>query len=395
MSKVEIMEQFKVGIIGTGGMGKVHAQVYGMEKNAKLTAVCDINPDAMEQFRDDSSIRCFTDAETFFAEADVDVVSIVTPHYDHPSLAVAALEHGKHVLVEKPIAVHKRQAEPLLEAIKRHPELVCSAMFCQRTLPAHQKIKRLLMSGELGRIQRFSWTITDWFRTQFYYDSGDWRASWRGEGGGVLLNQCPHQLDLLQWFFGMPSRVSATMSFGRYHDIEVEDDVTAVLEYSDGMKGVFIASTGESPGTNRLEIACDRGRLVYENGAINFDRTETTVSEFCATSRERFGNPERWKVSIPVNNNGASMHKNIIDNFLDVIAGRAELIAPAAEGIRELELGNAMLLSAWTDEKVALPIDGGRFEALLDEHIAMSRYRKKAEVKCIDENFSDSFEKLN
>ena len=213
LQKVFSMKKTKVGIIGTGGMGKVHAQVYGMIEDAQLTAVCDIDPEAMAPFRDNPSIRCFTDAEQMLSEGDVEAVSIVTPHYYHPELAIMALEHGKHVLVEKPIGVHKRQAEALLAAIERHPELVCTAMFCQRTIPAHQKIKQLIDSGELGQIKRFSWTITDWFRTQFYYDSGDWRASWRGEGGGVLLNQCPHQLDLLQWFFGMPSRVSAHIAF--------------------------------------------------------------------------------------------------------------------------------------------------------------------------------------
>ena len=267
-------------------------------------------------------------------------------------------------------------------------------MFCQRTIPAHQKIKQLLDTGEIGEIKRVNWIITDWFRTQSYYDSGDWRASYRGEGGGVLLNQCPHQLDLLQWFCGMPSKITAHAYCGKYHDIEVEDEVTAFMEYPNGATGVFIASTGEAPGTNRLEITGDRGKLLFEKGVITFERTESSVSQFCSNNPNRFAVPECWQITIPASASTAGQHKNIIVNFLDAIAGQADLTSPAVEGIRSLEIGNAMILSSWLGRPVELPMDADIYENMLKERIVVSRYVKKNIAKCSEEDFSDSFGKI-
>ena len=255
------MKKVKFGIVGIGNMGSSHVKSISTMDNACVTAVCDINPDAFNRIEESSrkNIGCFTCIDEFFSKADIDAVVVAVPHYSHPEIAIKAMRNGKHVIVEKPITVHKKMAQELLDESAKHPELVRALMLNQRTIPEHIKIKQLIDSGELGRITRVNWIITDWFRTQSYYDSGDWRASWRGEGGGVLLNQCPHQLDLMQWFFGMPEKVRATAKFGKYHDIEVEDEVNAYLEYADGKVGNFIASTGEMPGTNRLEITADRG----------------------------------------------------------------------------------------------------------------------------------------
>ncbi len=386
------MNPVKIGMIGVGSMGSSHARTLETLPNAVITAVCDINPQALEQFNDRPAIARFTDAETFFRKADIDAVIIATPHFFHHLLAVQALEHGKHVLVEKPIAVHKALAETMLKAAAEHPELKFAAMFNQRTIPAHRKLKQLLEQGELGAIRRINWTITDWFRTQNYYDSSDWRASWRGEGGGVLLNQCPHQLDLLQWFFGMPEKIRATAYFGKYHDIEVEDEVTAILEYPDGMTGVFIASTGEVPGSNRLEVAADRGKLVFEKGVISFQRTEVSVAKFCAENKLRFTTPECWTIQIPVNTDRSGQHRNIIINFLEAIQQGAPLVAPAVEGIRGLEIGTAMLLSAWKQQPVSLPLNGAEFEEKLNRLITTSRYRKKAPAaELSQQDFNQSF----
>ena len=213
------MDFVKFGIVGIGNIGTSHTNSISELSNAKLTAVCDINPKAFDRIKPAirENIKCYTDAETFFKEADIDAVIIAVPHYSHPDLAIMAMQHGKHLIVEKPIAVHKKDAERMIAEAAKYPELKKSLMFCQRTLPAHKKIKQLIDQGELGKINRINWVITDWFRSQKYYDSGDWRASWRGEGGGVLLNQCPHQLDLWQWFFGLPKTVRGVVKFGKYH----------------------------------------------------------------------------------------------------------------------------------------------------------------------------------
>ena len=386
------MDQVKIGIIGVGNMGSAHVVSIGQLANAKLTAICDINPEKLKRYNP-KEIQLFTDSKEFFRKADIDAVIVATPHYFHVPLAIEALKNKKHVIVEKPISVHKALAEELVKAAKKYPKLKLAAMFNQRTLPAHRKIKQLIDSGELGEIRRVNWIITDWFRSQAYYDSGDWRASWRGEGGGVLLNQCPHQLDLMQWFFGMPSKVSAVLTLGKYHDIEVEDDVTAVLEYPNGATGVFVATTGEAPGTNRLEIAAERGRLVFEEGKLRFKRNEIPTSKFCRETKTQFDRPETWDIEIPVNNDGSHQHRDIIENFCNAILKGTPLIAPATEGIHGLELGNAMLLSGLKKKTVELPIDAQAFAKIMDKLIAKSRYVKKTVTPSETVDFSKSFQK--
>lgn len=386
------MDQVKIGIIGVGNMGSAHVVSIGQLSNAKLTALCDINPEKLKKY-DPEKIQLFTDTGKFFKEADIDAVIIAVPHYFHVSLAIEAMNHGKHVITEKPISVHKKLALELIEAAKKHPELKLAAMFNQRTIGAHKKIKQLIDSGELGEIRRINWIITDWFRTQAYYDSGDWRASWRGEGGGVLLNQCPHQLDLMQWFFGMPKKVTAIAALGKFHDIEVEDDVTAVLEYPNGATGVFIATTGEAPGTNRLEIAAERGKLVYENQKLTFIRNEIPTSQFSKETTQPFATPDKWFVDIPVNTDGSHQHRDIIENFCNAILKGDKLIAPAQEGIRGLELGNAMLLSGLKQKPVELPIDAEEYAEMLEKLVSTSRYVKKVVKPAADVDFSKSFQK--
>ena len=270
-------------------MGAIHAQsvVEGNIPRCKLTAVCDPKAERLNQF---SSIEGFVSVDDFLRSSETDAVLIATPHYSHTAIGIQALEAGRHVLVEKPISVHKSDAERLIAA-HRGSDQVFAAMFNQRTDPFFLKLRQLVQSGDLGAIRRVSWTITNWFRTEAYYQSSDWRATWAGEGGGVLLNQCPHNLDLFQWIFGMPAKVRAFCHFGRYHDIEVEDDVTAYLEYPDGMTAVFSASTGEAPGTNRLEVAAERGKVVIENDLFLFTRNEVPMSEFSRTDPGRFSAP--------------------------------------------------------------------------------------------------------
>ena len=388
------MEKVKFGIVGIGNMGSVHVKYVDAISNARLSAVCDINPAAFDRIAPETreKIKCFTDVDTFLAEGDIDVVVVAVPHYSHPDIAIKAMNAGKHIIVEKPIAVHKAEAERLIAEAAKHPELIKSLMFNQRTIPAHRKIKDMIDNGTLGKITRINWIITDWFRTQRYYDSGDWRASWRGEGGGVLLNQCPHQLDLWQWLFGMPKTMRAAVKFGKYHDIEVEDEVNAYMEYEDGKVGNFIASTGEMPGTNRLEITGDKGRLVYEKGEIQFIYNEIPTSEFCKTAEVAFGISDNWdsKVQIQGADNTTPQHQKVLANVADAVQKGTPLIAPMEEGIRGLELGNSMLLSGLLDKTLTLPIDSALYASELEKLIATSRYQKK-EVVTGGGDFTKSF----
>ncbi len=367
-------KEVRLGIIGVGSMGSSHAKglLDGNVSRCKLVAVCDIDPARLEQFKD---LKTYTDSSELIRSGEVDAVLIATPHYDHTTVGIDALEQGLHVLTEKPISVHKADCERLIAAHKGEGQ-VFSAMFNQRTNPAYKKVRELIQTGELGDISRVNWIVTDWFRSEAYYSSGGWRATWRGEGGGVLLNQCPHQLDLLQWMCGMPERVRAFCGFGVKHDIEVEDQVTAYLEYPNGATGVFITTTGEAPGTNRLEIAVERGKLVVENDTITWTRNETPTTEFSTTTQESFSRPSVWNINIPVSGSGGQ-HMEIIQNFTDAILDGKELLAPAHEGINSVELGNAMLFSSILGQTVELPMDGAAFETELKKLIATSRYVKK------------------
>jgi predicted dehydrogenase len=369
----------KLGIIGMGNMGNAHARsvAEGNIPGLKLAAVADHDKSRLEQWTD---VSRFDDGSALIQSGEVDAVLIATPHYSHTALGIETLKKGLHLLVEKPISVHKADCLRLIEAHTQPTQIFC-AMFNQRTNPAYRKLRELIQAGELGEIQRMNWIVTDWYRTEHYYRTGDWRATWGGEGGGVLLNQCPHNLDLLQWIFGMPIKVHANCQFGRFHEIEVEDAVTAMLEFENGATGVFITSTGEAPGTNRLEVAADRGKLVIENNSIHFTRTEQLVSEHCKTSENGFEKPSTWEIEIPSGGGAGDQHLGILKNFTNAILSREELLAPAAEGIHSVELANAMLYSALKKTTLELPMDAASYEAVLKKKIESSTYVKPESVK--------------
>ncbi|PLS08578.1 Gfo/Idh/MocA family protein [Neobacillus cucumis] len=377
------MDTVKIGIIGIGNMGSSHA-IYLNNKEvdgALLTAVCDHNPERLQWAKETlgKQIQTFDDTDSFFEFADIDAVIIATPHYDHPSLSIKSLEKNLHVLVEKPVGVYTKNVRELNEVAKRSGK-VFGIMFNQRTNPLYQKLRELVLGGELGEIKRTNWIITDWYRSQSYYDSGGWRATWAGEGGGVLLNQDPHQLDLWQWTSGlMPKRVRAFCGFGKFHDIEVEDDVTAYVEYENGATGVFVTSTGDAPGTNRYEISGDRGKLVVEDGKLTFWRLTQSERQFNKEYKGGFGEPECWKIDIPIKGT-ATQHKGITTNWIQAIRYGSELIGPGVEGIKGLEISNAMHLSAWIDDWVELPINEELFYSKLQERIKSSTFKKKEAV---------------
>ncbi|MBC8103302.1 MAG: Gfo/Idh/MocA family oxidoreductase [Cytophagales bacterium] len=377
----------RIGIIGLGGMGRGHAGYLsaGEVPGATLAAIADVSPVAHEWAKThlDDHVRRFETADAMMDSGGIDGVIVSTPHYYHPPLAIAALKRGLHALVEKPAGVYVKQVREMNEAAEASGR-VFGIMFNQRTRAIHQKVKALVESGEIGEIRRTQYVITDWFRSQSYYDSGGWRATWSGEGGGVLVNQAPHNLDLWQWICGMPTRVRAFCGFGRFHNIEVEDDVTAYVEYANGANGVFITTTGEAPGSNSLEIIGDRGRLRMEGNTVTFWRTAQPVGEFLRTSPTGFAKPETWKCDIPVPGGEANEHRTITRNWVAAISEGKPLLAQGTEGIHGVQLANAMLLSAWTDDWAAVPTDEERFYQLLQEKIAASTFQKQSDGKALD-----------
>ena len=381
----------RFGIVGLGNMGSIHASVLIANKipGAILSAVCDINASKLTNY---PQLKTFSDSAKMIRSGEIDAILIATPHYDHTTIGIDALKQGLHVLVEKPLSVHKADCERLIAAHKNKKQIF-AAMFNQRTDAYYQKVRELVHGGELGQIRRINWIITDWFRTEAYYASGGWRATWGGEGGGVLLNQCPHNLDLYQWIFGLPDKVRGFCKIGRYHNIEVEDDVTAYFEYKNGTTGVFITSTGEAPGTNRLEITGERGKLVLENNLLSYSRNVTPMSEFSSSTRESFSRPEVWNVEIPSPANHGEQHTGIMKNFTNAILKGEKLLSPAPEGIRSVELGNAILMSSFSGETVEMPLSGARYEKLLKTLIAKSRFKKKVVKKSVVKDFTSSFGK--
>ncbi len=382
------MNKVRLGIIGMGNMGRFHADYLLNQKisRCELTGVSDAMAANLERYK--GQLKTFDSSEKLIRSGEVDAVIIATPHFLHTTLGIDALENGMHVLVEKPISVHKADCDRLLAAHK-NPKQVFAAMFQMRNEPKWRRIKSLVENGELGELVRASWIITDWYRTEAYYASGGWRATWKGEGGGVLLNQCPHNLDMLMWLCGRPARVRGFCQLGRYHDIEVEDNVTGYMEWPNGATGVFITSTGEAPGTNRFEIAGERGKVVLENNQISFTRNEVSMLEFSKASTAGFAKPPVWNVEVPYES-GGGLHHEITQNFIDAILDGVPLIAPASEGVNSVELANAFLYSSLENKTVDLPLDGVAFEARLNRLIAESRFQKKV-VQTTQEDFSKSF----
>lgn len=378
------MEKVRFGIVGVGNMGSGHAKSFlgGKVEHGVLTAICDLKKERMEKVRamdGGAALATYTDYRDLFASGKVDAVIVAVPHYFHPRISMDALAAGLHVICEKPEGVYTKQVKELNEAAGRSDRLF-TVMFNQRTNCVYRKMREMIRNGELGEIKRVNWIITTWYRSQSYYDSGDWRATWRGEGGGVLFNQCPHQLDLLQWVTGMmPAHIRSFCHFGKWHDIEVEDDVTAYLEYPNGATGVFITSTGDTPGTNRFEILGNNGKLVCEHDRLTFTKLAMPEREFNATYRGGFGEPEREEIAVETDGQNPQ-HVGILNNFANAVLGLEPLFVDGREGIHGVELMDAMLLSTWKDRTVTLPIDDDEYWDELQKHIAVSRLKTASDV---------------
>ena len=344
------MDKVKIGIIGIGNMGTQHVIniTSGKVPNLEIGALCDIDPEKRKKLSEKyPNIKILENSDEIIESGLCNAILIATPHYFHPPIAKKAFEKGLHVLTEKPAGVYPAQVKEMNEAAEKSGKIF-GIMYNQRTNPVYKKLRELIQNGSLGSIKRVAWIITDWYRPQAYHDSCTWRSTWKTEGGGALINQNPHQLDLWQWMFGMPSKIMSHVSFGKYYDIEVEDDVTAFMQYDNGMTGVYITSTGEAPGTNRLEISCDMGTVTVENNQIKFRRNVVSEREFNKTNTIPFGAPECWNCEIPVASDGGEQHVGILKNFTNAILTDSKLLAPGYEGINGLTISNAIHYSAWT-----------------------------------------------
>lgn len=385
------MEKIRLGIIGIGNMGTNHANsvVNGLCPDFTLAGVADINPSRLEWAKNNlKDTALFDNAEKLLDSGLIDACMICVPHYDHPKYAIECMKRGIHVMCEKPAGVYTLQVREMNSEAKLHPNVVFGMMFNQRTNCVYRKMRELVRSGEYGEIRRTNWIITDWYRPQAYYDSGDWRATWSGEGGGVLLNQCPHQLDLWQWICGMPTKLRSFMHFGKWHDIEVEDDVTTYVEYANGATGVFVTTTGDAHGTNRFEIQLDRAKIVAENGRLFVLEYEMSEPEFSKINKAPFGNVKASVKEIELDGKN-EQHVGVINAWAGAILRNTPLVADGSEGINGLMLSNAMHLSAFLDKEVTIPFDEQLFKDELMKRCAVSR--RKTGNAAVFADTSDTF----
>ncbi len=385
------MEKVRLGIIGFGNMGSGHFAYIqkGDCPEIEVTAIADINPDRLAYAKEvsEGKVTLFDDAIKMLDSGLIDAAVVAVPHYDHPVYAQECFKRGIHVMVEKPAGVYTKHVKEMNEAAKK-ANVVFGMMFNQRTNCVYRKMRELVHSGKYGEIRRTNWLITNWFRPQSYYDSGAWRATWSGEGGGVLMNQCPHQLDLWQWICGMPSRVSAHMHLGKWHDIEVEDDVTAYVEYPNGATGVFITTTGDGMGSNRFEVQMDKAKLVVENDELRVWEFDQSVPEFMKTCTASFGAPKTEEIKVETDGLNPQ-HCGVMNAFAAAILRGEPLVASGLEGINGLTLSNAMHLSHWTGGMVELPFDDELYYNELMKRVATSR--RKEGVKAVFADTSSTY----
>lgn len=372
------MDKIKLGIIGYGNMGTSHARniAEGKVPNVELCAICDIDPARKAVCeKNHPTVAFFEKAEDLMASGLCDSILIAVPHYDHPTMAIRAFELGLNVIVEKPAGVYTKQVLEMNEAAKKSGKTF-GIMYNQRTDRVYQRLKQMIDNGELGHIKRITWIVTSWYRCQAYHNSSAWRSRWETEGGGTLINQNPHQLDLWQWLFGVPDKIYAKVAFGKYYDIEVEDEVVAFFDYNNGTIGQYITSTAEAPGTNRLEIACDMGKIIVEGDTITFTKNEMSEREWNRTRKVPFGKPRTDVITEKIAET-ANQHATLLTNYAQAVLTGSPLLAPGEEGIKGLTISNSIHLSGWTGETIDVknfPHD--KFYELLQEKIKNSTHKK-------------------
>ncbi len=386
------MKKIKLGILGYGNIGTLHVDnvMSGKCEQVEISAICDIDPQKRAEAKEKApNAQIFENAEDMINSGKIDSILVAVPHYDHPKYAIMALKKGINTLIEKPAGVYTKQVKEMNEVAKES-NAVFGIMMNQRTNCIYRKMREIVQSGRLGEIKRTSLIITDWYRPQCYYDSGNWRATWSGEGGGVLLNQCPHNLDLWQWICGMPSKIHAKLHYGKWHEIEVEDDVSAYVEYPNGATGTFVTTTGDIAGTNRFEIMLEKGKLIAENGELKMWECEMTEKEFSRVNTNPFAGPPA-ELTIVETDGKNEQHAGVLNAFAGAILNGTELVARGEEGINGLTISNAMHLSSWLDKEIDLAtFDDDLFYAELEKRIATSK-RKTRVVKAENINMNDSF----
>lgn len=378
------MRKIKFGIVGMGNQGSHYANLLkdGEIENGVLACVCDNRPVKLETAKNKyEGIAYYSDYIEMLNSGDCEAVLVETPHYQHPEIVMECLKRGVHVICDKPAGVYTKQVREMNEFAEKS-NAKFAMMFNQRTNCVYRKMKEIIESGALGELQRITWIITDWFRTQAYYDGGSWRATWAGEGGGVLINQCPHQIDLVQWVLGqMPKKVHGFCHYGKWHDIEVEDDVTAYFEYENGATGVFITTTGEAPGTNRFEVSGSKGKLICEKDELIWYKNERDTIEVCKTSDKGFDTPRCERIVVETDGKNPQ-HAGIINNFANALLGLEEMFVQGVEGINGVELMNAIELSGWKNgAEVTLPINEEEYLAELNKRRAMSKLKTGGDDK--------------
>ncbi|MEM1112922.1 MAG: Gfo/Idh/MocA family oxidoreductase [Pseudomonadota bacterium] len=364
----------RLGIVGLGNIAGQHLDYL----QAGEVAGCEVTALSSRTAPATAPLPHFVDYRELIASGLCDAVLVATPTFTHYEIGAAVLDAGLHLMMEKPLGLSVAEGESLLA--RQGDGQVFALMLNQRSDPLFLRMRDVLQAEELGNITRTHWTMTNWFRPEIYFQVSDWRATWRGEGGGLLVNQCIHNLDIFQWLCGMPEEVQAWCEFGKYHDIEVEDEATAYLRYASGATGLFVGSTGEAPGVNRLDIIGDRGSLHYDGERlVNIRNTPGTV-EYSRRTRDMFGMPASEPVDITPERN-INQHAAVMRNFVAAISGREDLIAPASDGLDSLALANAMLLSTWVSAPVGLPLDSQRYQAALEQRLAASTLREKADIE--------------
>ena len=384
------MSKIKLGIIGFGNMGTGHTSniMGGNCPEVELVAICDKNPDRCEFGKNkypDANITYFTDAIEMLDSGLIDSCLVAVPHYDHAKYSMECMKRGIHVMCEKPAGVYTRQVREMIADSEKHPEVVFGMMFNQRTNPVYRKMHELVHSGKYGEIRRTNWLITNWYRSQAYYNSSDWRATWAGEGGGVLLNQCPHQLDLWQWICGMPVKVQSKIKYGKWHDIEVDDDVTTFVEYENGATGVFITTTGDGKGTNRFEVQMDGAKLVVEDDKLTVTEFEMKESEFTKTNTEVFGMVKTHNLEVEIESKNPQ-HIGVVNAWAGKILHGTPLIAEGAEGLKGVILSNAMHLSDFLGKEVEIPFDEDLYYEELMKRVATSKKKENVTATFADTN---------
>ena len=388
-------KKIRYGLIGVGSQGNAYALFLSNQNAAPdmprpecplhctLGALCDIDPAREVSCREKyPNIPFYKDWKEMVNSGDVDAVITTVPHYMHPEIAVYCLEHGMNVLVEKPAGVYAKAVRQMNECAAAHPDVAFGIMFNQRTNILYQKVKEIIASGELGQIRRSNWIINSWWRLNCYYRQSAWRGTWGGEGGGVLVNQAPHQLDLWQWICGIPNKVYAKCLFGYHRDIVVENDVTIVTEYPNGATGCFITCTHDPVGTDHLEIDLDGGKIEIEDsrkatvmrfkmGDDEMNRTLEMKDLTNLTMGNAAGTNGMYTVEVFENTDGwGKQHAAVMENFALHILEGTKLLAPGTDGINGVNLANAALLSSWLGEEVSYPVDEDLYLEELNKRIA-------------------------